>query len=263
MSNEPKQRFTGIFIPVEILEIDEISLTEKFLLAIIDSLYCKDYGGCFASNEYLANKLNLNEEALRKHLSKLKKLTLIEQVSFDGRTRVLRSLINKFVDKKQSNADRTKSSGQSGQDQADWENLPTLDGKNRPVSPIYDSKEDNVVGEGGKEEPDKSRILQRSLKEKLDWQPAEIEIGFKALNNCEDKISDPFAYVKQVIENIRNNTQNRGNKKCNVKKPNVQETYNEKSSEKNSKVWFSPSFDALRTQLNASASGCLTPNTSC
>jgi len=249
MSNEPKQRFTGIFLPAEILEMSEISWMEKILLSHIDSLYCKEHGGCYASNAYLATILGSEENTIAKSITKLRKLDLIEDVSFNGRQRVIRSLVNKFVDKHQSKAGLDKN--------------PMQGGKKIQPSPIYDSKEDNVVGKQGEEGYDKSRILQRSLKERLDWQPAEIEIGFKALGDCEDKISDPFAYVKQVIENIRNNTQNKGNKKCNVKKHNVQETYSERSSEKNSKVWFSPSWDALRTQLNASASGCPIPNTSC
>jgi len=53
----PKARFTGIFIPVEILEMDDLSPTEWILLSWIDALHDKSHNGCFASNEYLSKNL--------------------------------------------------------------------------------------------------------------------------------------------------------------------------------------------------------------
>lgn len=91
--NEPVPRFTGIFIPVEILELKNLSYLEKFLLSWIDALYCKKHGGCFVSNKHLANKLDVKENTVSKALTHFRKLKLIEDVSFDGRTRVITTKI--------------------------------------------------------------------------------------------------------------------------------------------------------------------------
>jgi hypothetical protein len=61
------------------------------LLAWIDALYCKEHGGCYASNEYFAKKLRLKENTINILISKLVKLGLVERVSFNGRQRILRA----------------------------------------------------------------------------------------------------------------------------------------------------------------------------
>jgi Helix-turn-helix domain len=104
MSN-PIQRFTGIFIPSETMELEELTLFEERLLSIIDSLYCKQHGGCFASNEYLAKKMkNAKENTVAKAITKLRSMGLIEDISFNGRQRVIRACIGKFMEKSQSKA---------------------------------------------------------------------------------------------------------------------------------------------------------------
>jgi hypothetical protein len=101
----PNPRFTGIFIPKEILEMSNLSLFEMMLLSWIDALYCPDHCGCYASNDFLGKNINdTKENTVAKAITKLRKLGLIEDVSFDGRIRVIRALINRFVDKKQSKA---------------------------------------------------------------------------------------------------------------------------------------------------------------
>lgn len=105
-SLQPKPRFTGIFIPVEILELQELSLLDQMLLSWIDALYCRDYGGCFASNEYLATRLKVKVDTISKSLTKLKRLDLIKEVSFDGRRRVIKACVKEFVEKSQSYADQ-------------------------------------------------------------------------------------------------------------------------------------------------------------
>lgn len=113
--NEPVPRFTGIFIPVEILELKNLSYLEKFLLSWIDALYCKEHGGCFASNEYLANKLDAKENTISKALTHLRKLKLIKDVSFDGRTRVMKAQINEAVLRGQSKSGLDKNPSRVGQ----------------------------------------------------------------------------------------------------------------------------------------------------
>lgn len=141
---EPKQRFTGYFIPVEIMEMEDLSWFEKILLSMVDSLYCKEHKGCFASNEYIARKLKVKENTIAKAISNLRKLKLIEDVSFDGRKRVIRSRMYGGVDKVQSNAGLDKNPSRVGQ-----KSNPGL-GKNPTPSLYSDSKGYRKEKRGGK-----------------------------------------------------------------------------------------------------------------
>lgn len=87
----PNLRFTGIFIPAEILSMKELSFADIIMLSWIDALHSDEHNGCFASNAYFAERLGLSEETTRKSIAKLKGLNLVEQVSFDGKTRVIRA----------------------------------------------------------------------------------------------------------------------------------------------------------------------------
>ena len=85
--------FKGIWIPKEIWLQKGLSAQEKCLWAEIHSLYSADVGGCYASNEYLMDFLNVKERRLQEMLSNLKKKKFIIQVGFDGRTRILKAVM--------------------------------------------------------------------------------------------------------------------------------------------------------------------------
>lgn len=102
--NAPTPRFTGIFIPVEVLEHPDLTMLEQLLLSWIDALYCKTHRGCYAKNEYFAERLKVKENTIAKALTSLRQKNLIEDVSFDGRNRIIRAKIGEHVQKVQSNA---------------------------------------------------------------------------------------------------------------------------------------------------------------
>jgi hypothetical protein len=113
--SQPSPRFTGIFIPVEVLEREDLSLLEKILLSWIDAMYSTQHGGCFASNEYLGKKLGVEANTIAKTLSHLRKLEFIEDVSFDGRTRVIRSRVNAIIENEQGKAALEKNPSRVGE----------------------------------------------------------------------------------------------------------------------------------------------------
>lgn len=94
----PNPRFVGLFIPSEILDLN-LTSTECMLLAWIDALYCKNHGGCYASNEYFCQKLHLKDNTVKILISKLVEMGLVERVSFDGRQRVIRACKEKWFSK--------------------------------------------------------------------------------------------------------------------------------------------------------------------
>ena len=110
-NNQLPRDFKGIWIPREIWIHDELKPLEKMLWAEIDSLFSEKYGGCFGSNEYFAKFFNVSERYIREMISNLKKYNFIEDVNFNGRTRVMRAL----YPKDQFLAERNHSSGQTKQ----------------------------------------------------------------------------------------------------------------------------------------------------
>jgi Helix-turn-helix domain len=82
--------FKGIWIPAELWLDNRLTPEEKVFIAEIDSLdRGKDH--CYASNEYFSDFFQCKERKIQDMLSKLKKLGFVEQVSFDGRNRIIKS----------------------------------------------------------------------------------------------------------------------------------------------------------------------------
>lgn len=95
MGNELPRDFKGIWLPKEIWLDERLTALDKVILAEIDSLDCGDKG-CYASNEYIANFCQCASSKVSITVSKLKELGYIEEVAFDGRTRVLKSCLLNF-----------------------------------------------------------------------------------------------------------------------------------------------------------------------
>lgn len=83
--NSYLRNFTHITIPAEIWLRRDISMQAKALWAEIRSLHDKEKGGCYASDEYLMEFMQLKRSRLHEVLKELKDTGLITTVSFDGR----------------------------------------------------------------------------------------------------------------------------------------------------------------------------------
>ena len=100
-----ERNFKGVWIPKEVYLNKELSWSEKILFIEIDSL--DNEKGCFASNDYFADFIGVSNTRISKMTSKLKEQGLIRQESFDGRQRILHSIM------KYDKADLNKSSKQN------------------------------------------------------------------------------------------------------------------------------------------------------
>jgi hypothetical protein len=83
--------FKGIWIPREIWLNKKISNHAKLLWAEIHSLHDRQSGGCYASNDYLCEFLNIKITRLKEVMKELRDLGFLVDVSFDGRQRVMRA----------------------------------------------------------------------------------------------------------------------------------------------------------------------------
>ena len=93
--DDEKRGFRGIWFPAEVWLDERLTALEKIILMEIDSLDNED--NCYASNEHLADFCHCSQSKVSKAISKLKTLGYIEVVSFDGRSRRLRSCLAFFT----------------------------------------------------------------------------------------------------------------------------------------------------------------------
>lgn len=90
---QPVKQYKGVWLPKEILDNPDLTPTEKILLAIIETLDDEEVGGCYASNEYLGDKLGTSGKAASNLIASLKKKGYLFQTKFDGRVRFVRTAV--------------------------------------------------------------------------------------------------------------------------------------------------------------------------
>lgn len=93
MSENLTRNFTHLTIPAEIWLRRDISLQAKCLWAEIRSLHDKERGGCYASDEYLIEFLQVKRSRLYEIYQELKGVGLLETVHFDGRRTIRRAVV--------------------------------------------------------------------------------------------------------------------------------------------------------------------------
>ena len=121
------RRFKGIWIPADIWLREDLTATEKVLLADIDSFTGNGHL-FYKSNATLVKELGVSESTVKravKHLSDLRLVVVLGTT----RKRLIQSLIN--------SGQNERYSGQSGSDSA--QNEPTLGSKRPPNKPISNS----------------------------------------------------------------------------------------------------------------------------
>ena len=90
---KPEERnFQGIWIPRAIYLNTEVNWYAKILFLEIHS-FTENGMECYMSNKYIASFLHISERQVSRYISQLKSLGWIEETSFNGRKRFLRSLL--------------------------------------------------------------------------------------------------------------------------------------------------------------------------
>lgn len=87
------RHFTHITIPAEIWLRRDISIQAKALWAELRSLHDPVKGGCYASDEYLMEFIQLQRRRLYQLYDELKKAGLMEVIYFDGRRAIRRAIV--------------------------------------------------------------------------------------------------------------------------------------------------------------------------
>ena len=76
--NKGSTKFKGIWIPAYIIAENSLSLPEKVLLAVIESLCKNSEGTCTANNKYFASILSCTDRRIQQMLKKLREKGMIE-----------------------------------------------------------------------------------------------------------------------------------------------------------------------------------------
>lgn len=187
--------FKGIWIPKEIWLDDRLTALEKVILAEIDSLDADEYGGCIASNEYLAEfcKCSANKVALA--VSKLKELGYIELVSFDGRTRKLKSRLreNQKQTLKKSKTDLEKEKA-----------INITDKKEDYIKKERKQTYDNILDEEGIVGKKRDAVTEFIKMRKMIRKPLTdhaLKLMLRELEKLSDLESEQIAILEQSIAN--------------------------------------------------------------
>ena len=86
------RNFQGIWIPKLIYLNTEVNWYAKILFLEIHS-FTENGKKCYMSNKYISSFLKISERQVSRYISELKTLGWIEEASFDGRKRYLRSML--------------------------------------------------------------------------------------------------------------------------------------------------------------------------
>lgn len=84
-SDNPIKEYTGVWIPAEVMESDELEPLDKLVYGEIAG-----FAICFASNAWFASKIKRSERTARDSIKKLIDLGFVENLGSDGRHRRIR-----------------------------------------------------------------------------------------------------------------------------------------------------------------------------
>ena len=163
MEEQQQKDYVGVWIPAEISERTDLSPREKWLWAEIAG-----YKECWASNARLAERMQVSENWISVHLSRLIELGLIERCGFNGRFRKIR--VQTLSKNKGRVCEKTKADFVKKQRQ-------TLS-KNKPENKVKNKVENNSFT--------KVKLLANSdvkeVDEKVEYGNPEVNAFIKAFN---------------------------------------------------------------------------------
>lgn len=84
--------FKGLWVSADILEMDDINLTDKVVLAEVAAL-CKGGKGCVATNKHMANRLGISTATITRSLATLMSMGHITQARTAAGERILHSTL--------------------------------------------------------------------------------------------------------------------------------------------------------------------------
>lgn len=114
--NDPSKEYTGVWIPKEVMECKELCATDKITYAEIAS-----FTECYASNEWLAERIGRSVSTASKSVNRLIELGFVEPCGFNGRFRKVR-VANGYKPSKKRRGSLVKNGESASQKMANRDN---------------------------------------------------------------------------------------------------------------------------------------------
>jgi hypothetical protein len=194
--------FKGIWIPKEIWLHESISIQAKALWAEIWSLHDQEKGGCYASIDYLANFMNLKLTRIYEILKELKDHGLVEDVSFNGRQKIIKAIVPPV---NYNNQNQVTGEQQSGKAECSSPEKRSARVRETGIPHIYSNKDKNkeykyssVTKKQTEEKTNSSNSL-RSSEQRLDFYFSLESNKFEGITE-KDKSDWKSAYPEIDIE---------------------------------------------------------------
>lgn len=96
-ANNPIKEYTGVWIPAEVMESEELEPLDKLVYGEIAS-----FKECYGSNEWLAKRVKRSVRTVISSVNKLVELGFVERSGFNGRFRMLRCAVFRTADMQDS-----------------------------------------------------------------------------------------------------------------------------------------------------------------
>lgn len=196
--------FKGVWIPKEVWLDTDLNALDKIILVEIDSLDSEERG-CFASNKYLAEFCQCSESKVSRSISKLTKLGYVSVKSFNGRCRVLKSLLKNVQGSLGKKARQICKQGSLGNNPRQPRQKAEADSAKKQANNI-DNNIDNKIDikkERKKERKDFSQQVESNKKENLDFE--KNQVSDSAINGKKISDSKKSKTFNQLIEEYTQN----------------------------------------------------------
>lgn len=228
MSNEEKIP-TGIYyvIPAQVFEDDRLEHSETVFYGLLSGLSFSS-GFCFASNEYLAKRMRVDERTIRKWLERLEDFGYVKrEIKKEGFKWDRKIFITHAVVNSNNSYERTYKAGSRGlpgPDQADFQGhivSKALESKEELVCIRDEDKASQIIKkkhpDGHFQEISLQDIFKRAVLERKSWSTEEIYDCWKILSEYEGYVRDPMAFFEGTIKNLQTKKRSNfinGGKKC-------------------------------------------------
>lgn len=196
--------FKGVWIPKEVWLDTDLNALDKIILVEIDSLDSEERG-CFASNKYLAEFCQCSESKVSRSISKLTKLGYVSVKSFNGRCRVLKSLLKNVQGSLGKKARQTGKQDSLGNNPRQPRQKAEADSAKKQAINIDNNIDNNIdiKKESKKERRFSPQQVESNKKENLDFEKTQVLDS--AINGKKISDSKESKTFDQLIEEYTTN----------------------------------------------------------
>lgn len=192
--------FKGVWIPKEVWLDTDLNALDKIILVEIDSLDSEERG-CFASNKYLAEFCQCSESKVSRSISKLTKFGYVSVKSFNGRCRVLKSLLKNVQGSLGKKARQLCEQGSLGNNPRQPRQKAEADSAKKQANNI-----DNNIDNNKERKKERKKFFQKAesdKKENLDFE--KNQVSDSAVNGKKVSDSKKSKTFDQLIEEYTSN----------------------------------------------------------